>query len=69
MTAAEIQAKIDALNAKIETFAGIRSTSFSDQSTTFSLQDAHEELARLQQLLAVAQRGGSTRYAVTSKGA
>lgn len=68
MTAAEIQALITALEAKIATFAGVRQVTFSDQSTSFSLDDAHKELARLQALLALANRNSTTRYASTSKG-
>lgn len=67
-TPAEIQALITALEAKIATFAGIRGHAFSDQSTQFSIDDAHKELARLQGLLATANRGSTTRYAATSKG-
>lgn len=68
MTASQIQTQIDALEARIATFAGVRGQAFSDQSVQYSIDDAHKELARLQQLLAAAQRGSSTRYAATSKG-
>lgn len=67
-TPAEIQAQIDALEERITAFAGIRGTAFSDQSTTFSIDDAHKELARLRAKLANAQSQSTTRYATTSKG-
>jgi len=67
-SAAEIQVKIDELEARIASFAGVRSTQFADQATQFSLEDAHRELARLQQQLSQATRGSSTRYAATRKG-
>ena len=68
MTAAEIQALITALETRIATFAGVRSNAFADQSTSYSLDDAHKELARLRGLRATANTGSSTRYASTSKG-
>ena len=68
-TESEIQALITALELRIASFAGVRSNTFSDQSMTFSLEDAHRELARLRGLLLVSTNGGSTtRYAATSKG-
>lgn len=68
MTEAELQSKIDALNARIATFAGVRNQTFQDQGTTFSLDDAHKELARLEQLLSQARRNSTTRYAASRKG-
>jgi hypothetical protein len=67
-TASEIQALITALEARIAAFAGVRGQQFSDQSTTFSLDDAHKELSRLRSLLQTLTIGSTTRYAATSKG-
>lgn len=67
-SAADIQAQIDALEARIASFAGVRGVAFSDQSTSFSIDDAHKELARLQAALASANSTSRTRYATTSKG-
>lgn len=67
-TASEIQAQITTLEAKIAKFAGVRSTAFSDQSTTFSLEDAYKELSRLQNQLAAVRGTSRTRYVATSKG-
>ena len=68
MTAAEIQAQITIIEARIATFAGVRSNSFADQQIVYSMEDAHKELARLRSLLATASSGSTTRYAATSKG-
>ena len=69
MTPAEIQARIDALEAKVAAFAGVRATTFADQSTQFDYDSAMRELARLRASLALSKAGGSTtRYAATSKG-
>lgn len=67
-TAADIQSQIDALELRIASFAGVRGIAFSDQSTQFSIDDAHKELARLKGLLVVANAAPRTRYAATSKG-
>lgn len=62
--AAYTQADIDALKAKILSFAGIQQTQFADQSTTFDLEGARKLLAEME-----AQVNGSrTRYAATTKG-
>jgi hypothetical protein len=65
---AAIQAKIDALEAKVAQFAGIRGTAFGDQSTQFSIDDAHKELARLRGELATAASTSRVRYIATDKG-
>lgn len=58
------QADIDALKARIQSFAGIRQTTFADQSTEFDLEAARKLLAEME-----AQVNGSrTRYAATTKG-
>jgi hypothetical protein len=67
-TPAAIQASIDALEAKIAQFAGVRSSRFSDQATEFSLDDAHKELARLRGELAAAASSPRIRYVATDKG-
>ena len=63
--AAFTQADIDALRLKIQSFAGIRSTAFGDQSTQFSIDDAMKLLERMEREVNGTQR---TRYAVVSKG-
>jgi hypothetical protein len=70
LSEAEIQAKIDALEARLTSLSGVTEATFADQTTKFSVEDAHKELARLNQLLtgAATGTGSSTRYAVTSKG-
>ncbi len=68
LTESQILTLITSLEARIATFAGVRSNTFSDQSVTFSLDDAHKELARLRGLLTAASGGSTTRYAATSKG-
>jgi hypothetical protein len=67
-TAAEIQTRIDNLEAQIAAFAGIKATSFGDQTTTFDLDGAHKELARLRAQLAQAESTPTTRFAAFSKG-
>lgn len=63
------QADVDALDAEIATIRSVKSTTFSDQSTTFRDLD---ELLKLRALMlgeVNAGSGGSrTRYAATSKG-
>jgi hypothetical protein len=62
---ADDQDYLDTLKARRAQFAGIRSTTFSDQSTTFDNEALDKEIARVERVLA----GGSrTRYAATSKG-
>lgn len=58
------QQQIDALKARIATFAGIRQASFADQSTEFDLEGALKLLAEMEQSV----NGPRTRYAATSKG-
>ena len=67
-TAAEIQARIDALETRIAGFAGIKGTTFADQSTSFDYDGAVKELSRLRQALVAAGSSSTTRYAATSKG-
>lgn len=60
------QADLDALDAEIAKVRLVKSTTFSDQSTTFRDID---ELLKLRSLMAREINGGSgTRYAATSKG-
>ena len=61
------QAYLDELKARRRTIAGVRSTSFSDQSTTFDQEALDREIARVEGTLAGALP--RIRYAVTSKGA
>jgi hypothetical protein len=67
-TPAEIQAQIDAIEARLSKFAGVRSSRFGDQATEFSLEDAHKELARLRGELAAASTASRVRYIATDKG-
>ena len=62
------QADIDELRAKIKSFAGVRGTSFGDQSTTFDLEGALKLLALMEQEVAAAAGRSTTRYVATSKG-
>lgn len=63
--AAFTQSDIDALRAKIQSFAGVRSTAFGDQSTVFSMDDALRLLERMEREVNGTTR---TRYAVVNKG-
>lgn len=62
------QADIDALRLKIQTFAGIDSTSFGDQSTRFDLEGALKLLAIMEREVAGGTGASRTRFAATSKG-
>jgi hypothetical protein len=58
-------AQLEELRERRRQMAGIRSTTFSDQSTTFDLESLDREIARAEREV----RGTSgTRYAATSKG-
>lgn len=63
--AAFTQEDIDALRAKIQSFAGVRSTAIGDQSTVFSMDDALRLLERMEREVNGTTR---TRYAVVNKG-
>ena len=63
--AAFTQSDIDALRAKIQSFAGVRSTAISDQSTVFSMDDALRLLERMEREVNGTTR---TRYAIVNKG-
>lgn len=60
------QAYLDELKARRRTIAGVRSTAFSDQSTTFDHDALDKEIARVEGALYPLPR---IRYAVTDKGA
>jgi len=62
------QDQIDALRLKIATFAGVKSTQFGDQATSFDLEGALKLLSIMEQEVAAAAGTGRTRYAATSKG-
>lgn len=70
--AASLSSQIAVLESRLTAFAGIRSTTMGDQSTTFDYDWGIKELARLRNELATvtATTTGTsrTRYAVTSKG-
>lgn len=60
------QAQLDALDAQILAAGAVKSTTFSDQSTTFRDLD---EMLKLRAVMAASIAGTSrTRYAATSKG-
>lgn len=69
-TAAEIATRIAELEDRMGAFAGVKATTIGDQSTTFDLEGAQKELARLRNELALLQSttGSRTRYAVVNKG-
>jgi hypothetical protein len=69
-TSAQLTDRIEALETRIATFAGVKASAFGDQSTTFDLEGAQAELARLRNELALttATSGTRTRYAAFSKG-
>lgn len=63
------QTDIDTLEAKIKKFAGVKSTTFSDQSTVFDLEGAQALLAEMRRSVeATNGRSTTTRYAAFSKG-
>jgi len=68
-TAAQITTRITELEERIAAFSGVKSTSFGDQSTTFDMEGALRDLARLRTELATATAtDGRYRLAATSKG-
>lgn len=68
LTQAQIQEQLTTLYARRAASAGVRNTTFSDQSTTFDNEGLEKIIASLEQQLAAFTRGSSTRYASTSKG-
>lgn len=62
------QADIDALRARIQAFAGVKNTQFSDQSTTFDLDDALKLLALMEREVNACGGRSRTRYGAFSKG-
>lgn len=69
MTAGEIQAAIDTLDAQIAAAGSVQATSHADQSTTFRSVDELRKLrADLVRQLNAASGTSSTRYVATSKG-
>lgn len=62
---ADDQAYLDELKAKRRAMAGIRQTTFDNQSTTFDQEALDREISRVERVLAGTSR---TRYAATSKG-
>lgn len=69
-SAADIQARITALEQRLAASAGVRGTMIGDQSTTFDYEGGVKELARLRHELAqvASATGSTTRYVATSKG-
>lgn len=65
---AELEAELAELRAKRRAIAGVRSSTYSDQSTTFDQDGLDKRIAQIEQQLAQCARGGTTRYAATSKG-
>lgn len=60
---ADEQAELDELKARRRQFAGIKSTSFSDQQTTFDQEGLDKRIAELESKGQVSR----TRYAITEK--
>lgn len=63
------QADIDELRTRIKAFAGVESTSFQDQSTSFDMKGALALLAEMEASVAAAAGAPKNyRLAATSKG-
>jgi len=68
-TTAELTTRITEIEERLAAFAGVRSTTFGDQTTAFDLDGAQRELARLRQELATATAtAGRYRVAAVNKG-
>jgi hypothetical protein len=68
-TSAQLAARIEELEDRIATFAGVKSTAIGDQSTSFDLEGATSELARLRTQYANAtSTAGRYRVATVNKG-
>lgn len=68
-TAAEISARILEIEERLAVFAGVKQTTFGDQSTSFDAEGAHKELARLRlELGAVSETRRTFRVAAFDKG-
>lgn len=65
----DLQTELDELRARRRKTAGIRSTTFSDQSTTFDAEGLDRRIAQLEQQLAATAGRSTTRYVSTTKGA
>lgn len=64
LTAAQIQARIDAIRLQLSKQAGLKGTQFADQAVQFDNEDLRKELAGLEAL----QANNGTRLAGFSKG-
>ncbi len=64
LTAAQIQARIDAIRLQLSKQAGYKGTQFADQAVQFDNEDLRKELAGLEALLV----NNGTRLAAFSKG-
>ncbi len=62
---ADDQTYLDTLKARRAAFAGIKNTTFGDQSTTTDLEALDREISRVERVISGTSR---TRYAATSKG-
>lgn len=64
----DLEAELVELRARRKTIAGIKSTSFGDQSTGFDGADLDKAIASLEARINTLRRGTSSRYAATTKG-
>lgn len=68
MTQAELEAELTTLRERRAAMAGVRSTTFADQSTTFDHDSLDRRIAAIEQQLATIAGTTRTRYAATTKG-
>lgn len=68
MTKAALEAELTDLRTRRAAMAGIQSTAFADQSTTFDQDSLDRRIAAIEQQLATLDGRTRTRYAATTKG-
>lgn len=65
---ADLEAELAELRTRRRTIAGVKSTAFSDQATTFDADGLDRRIAQIERQLTVLTGGSTTRYAATRKG-
>lgn len=68
MTTAELEAELVILRARRAAVAGVKSTTFADQSTTFDHASLDQRIAAIEQQLVTIAGQTRTRYAAFTKG-